>query len=209
MTKTSQECIPSKAAMFRELQPSCVIPKGWIHVDQAHHIHTTRQVFAPLPRQPTPHSAIMCSPDNGELTHNINFSVSEANAAFSPTKTTANLQRRLSPSPISLCNSSNDTSITTDYVGLSADTIGQLFDGQSDAIEKWLREKAPPDIVRRMHRVTDEVRRMTSPKRTASVTSELFQQWMASSSSSTSPMMVSLNKWWCFIKIQLIVKKIV
>lgn len=143
----------------------------------------------------------MCSPDNGELSHNINFSASEAAAAsaFSPTKrsissstSSSTIQRRLSPSPISLCNSSNDTSTTaTDNIGLSAETIGQLFDGQTDAIEKWLREKAPPDIVRRMHRVTDEVRRMTSPKRTASVTSDLFQQWMASSSSSASPMMVS------------------
>lgn len=138
----------------------------------------------------------MCSSANGELTLNINFSVSEAAsaAAFSPTKksnSTTPIPQRLSPSLISPGTSSNDTSTTTE-IGLSADTIGQLFDGQTDAIEKWLREKAPPDIVRRMHRVTDEVRRLTSPKRTASVTSDLFQQWMASSSSSTSPMMVSL-----------------
>lgn len=63
----------------------------------------------------------------------------------------------------------------------SVDAIGRIFETQSVAIEKWLREKAPPDVVAKLHCITDELKENAiSPKR-PSVTSELFNQWMASS----------------------------
>lgn len=62
------------------------------------------------------------------------------------------------------------------------DEISALFDNKLFAIEKWLRERAPQDIVFKVHTATDSMRTPKSPKlRTSSVTSDLFQQWLASS----------------------------
>lgn len=136
--------------------------------------------------------ATMCSPDGGELSTNIYNVVADTTIEAPKPPFSSTMVRRLSPVPISPCNSSDESTDDGDSV---SDPIGQLFDTQADAIEKWLREKAPPDILRRMHRITEEARsksQLMSPKRTSSVTSDLFQQWMASSSSSTSPMMVSV-----------------
>lgn len=65
------------------------------------------------------------------------------------------------------------------------DEIKQMFDTKLPLIERWLREYAPQDVVQRLHDTTIE----PSKLRTASVTSELFQQWLSS-----SPIQVSLWK---------------
>lgn len=59
-----------------------------------------------------------------------------------------------------------------------------MFDSKMPLIERWLQEHAPQDIVQRLHDTTSS----TSPSklRTASVTSELFQQWLASSPNQVS-----------------------
>lgn len=65
------------------------------------------------------------------------------------------------------------------------DEVRQMFDSKMPLIERWLREQAPQDIVQRLH---DTISTTNSTKlRTASVTSELFQQWLAS-----SPVQVSI-----------------
>lgn len=75
--------------------------------------------------------------------------------------------------------------------------FGRLVEHDPDAVDTWLRDHAPLDVVRRLCSVTSELRPtlppacgVASPKRAASVTSELFQQWL-SSSAAASPMMVS------------------
>lgn len=58
--------------------------------------------------------------------------------------------------------------------------IKQLFDSKLSLVEKWLREEAPISITLKIREATDGQQK--SPKiRTASVTSDLFQQWLASS----------------------------
>lgn len=59
-------------------------------------------------------------------------------------------------------------------------TISRLLDTKPYLLEKWIKQKAPPDVLTRICRLTDELRPIRSPKR-ISVTSDLFQQWLASS----------------------------
>lgn len=68
------------------------------------------------------------------------------------------------------------------------DDIGKLFEQRSVAIEKWLREKAPPEVIAKIHSITENNKAYKSLKR-PSVTSELFQQWLAS-----SPMSVGFKR---------------
>lgn len=82
----------------------------------------------------------------------------------------------------------------------------QLINTDPGAVDNWLRDHAPADVVRRLAQMTgDHDRPMAvaqstsatlphngSPKRTASVTSELFQQWLnPSSSAAASPRRVN------------------
>lgn len=67
------------------------------------------------------------------------------------------------------------------------DEITKLFETKTQLIERWLREKASPEILTRVHNAAEYARLPKSPKRTSSVTSDLFQMWLASS----SPMQVS------------------
>ncbi|XP_037943442.1 cGMP-specific 3',5'-cyclic phosphodiesterase-like [Teleopsis dalmanni] len=62
--------------------------------------------------------------------------------------------------------------------------VARLFDEKPEAFEKWLTERAPPEALSRLHEFI-ESRKL--PKR-PSVTSDLFQQWMAA-----SPMHVSIK----------------
>lgn len=60
------------------------------------------------------------------------------------------------------------------------DEVKKFFDKKLHVIEKWLRERATPDIQSKLHDATETAPK--SPKlRTASVTSDLFQQWLTSS----------------------------
>lgn len=69
------------------------------------------------------------------------------------------------------------------------DEIAKLFETKSSAIEKWLRERASQDVVAKVHAATECARAPRSPNlRTSSVTSDLFQQWLAS-----SPVQVSVQ----------------
>ncbi|XP_053661429.1 cGMP-specific 3',5'-cyclic phosphodiesterase [Anopheles marshallii] len=62
------------------------------------------------------------------------------------------------------------------------DEVGAFFDEHSAAIERWFRERAPNDVISRLQSITagDTSKSPKSPHR-ASVTSDLFQQWLASS----------------------------
>lgn len=87
----------------------------------------------------------------------------------------------VSPKILSPCRSSCDS--TSNVVGTleDFDEISRLFETRSPLIEKWLREKASADTVARIHSITESTRQSPrSPKR-ASVTSDLFQQWLQNS----------------------------
>lgn len=74
-------------------------------------------------------------------------------------------------------------------------TIGRIFETQSAAIERWLREKATPDVVKKLHGITEELKSPTGDgggtsssvytpcyAKRPSVTSELFNQWLSTGS---------------------------
>lgn len=106
-------------------------------------------------------------------------------------KTSASPARILPPSSIVLSPySSNSNDEGVGGIGCNGnsctddefDEISTIFDKKFVVIEKWLRERAPQEIVAKLHATTDTVRTPKSPKlRTSSVTSDLFQQWLASS----------------------------
>lgn len=81
----------------------------------------------------------------------------------------------LSPILLSPCRSF-DSSCSDEEV----DEIGRFFEAKSDAIQKWLKHRAPADVLSKIHAITEDPRSCRSPKR-PSVTSELFQQWLVSS----------------------------
>lgn len=60
------------------------------------------------------------------------------------------------------------------------DEVKKFFDRKMHIIERWLRDRATPDIQSKLHDAIDIIPK--SPKlRTSSVTSDLFQQWLSSS----------------------------
>ncbi|XP_073817223.1 phosphodiesterase 6 [Musca autumnalis] len=58
------------------------------------------------------------------------------------------------------------------------DEVARLYDEKPEAFEKWLMERAPPEALMRLQEFIEG--RKHPPKR-PSVTSDLFQQWMAAS----------------------------
>ncbi|XP_020716460.1 cGMP-specific 3',5'-cyclic phosphodiesterase isoform X2 [Ceratitis capitata] len=57
------------------------------------------------------------------------------------------------------------------------DEVARLFEEKPEAFEKWLMERAPPEALARLHEFIDS----RKPPKRPSVTSDLFQQWMAAS----------------------------
>ncbi|XP_030375868.1 cGMP-specific 3',5'-cyclic phosphodiesterase [Scaptodrosophila lebanonensis] len=57
------------------------------------------------------------------------------------------------------------------------DEVARLFEEKPEAFEKWLTERAPPEALCRLHEFIES----RKPPKRPSVTSDLFQQWMASS----------------------------
>lgn len=106
--------------------------------------------------------------------------------------------------PINGCDDEGNRKLLSDF--------GRLIESNPALVDKWLREQATDEVVQRLQRVvigadvadeadsrftlTADVALRTatseaSPKRAASVTSDLFQQWLASSATA-SPLMVRL-----------------
>lgn len=56
------------------------------------------------------------------------------------------------------------------------DEVARLFEEKPEAFEKWLTERAPPEALSRLHEFIES----RKPHKRPSVTSDLFQQWMAS-----------------------------
>lgn len=95
----------------------------------------------------------------------------------------------VSPLLLSPCRS-EDSGCTQDEV----DEINKLYETHPLAFEKWLKEKASATTVAKIHSITESTRSPGLPKR-ASVTSDLFQQWLQN-----SPVKVCCSKENFFIK---------
>lgn len=69
--------------------------------------------------------------------------------------------------------------------------VSDFFETNASAIEKWLKEKAPDEVINQINAVVSK-HTICEKEHRSSVTSELYQQWL---SSSTTPMKVreSLN----------------
>uniref|UniRef100_A0AAG5CWJ9 Phosphodiesterase n=1 Tax=Anopheles atroparvus TaxID=41427 RepID=A0AAG5CWJ9_ANOAO len=61
------------------------------------------------------------------------------------------------------------------------DEIGAFFEEHSGAIERWFRERAPTDVISKLQSITTDATKSPRSPHRASVTSDLFQQWLASS----------------------------
>lgn len=94
----------------------------------------------------------------------------------------------LSPSSIILSPCSDDNEKSSNGINNTVtindeeyDEVKRFFEGKMHIIEKWLRDRATPDIQSKLHEATDFFPRSPKAIRTSSVTSDLFQQWLSSS----------------------------
>lgn len=126
-------------------------------------------------------NSLDCSRNGVERKDPLTSNVSSAGSGTIP-RTESNPANHLSPatsslSPIQLSPCRSLDSADDDDL----DEIGKLFETKSKLIERWLKEKASQDVLSRVHTASDYARIPKSPKRTSSVTSDLFQLWLASS----------------------------
>lgn len=135
---------------------------------------TKQSTTPPPPPQPQPQPPSSSSSSSLSPSVNIEVDASETNGKHSPAAA-------LSPSSIILSPcSDNDRSNNGNYTDEEFDEVKRFFDKKLHVIEKYLRDRASPDIQSKLHDATDTMPK--SPKlRTSSVTSDLFQQWLASS----------------------------
>lgn len=91
----------------------------------------------------------------------------------------------LSPKP-SMMSASRNHSLSivdgaqSDISDEELENLNKVLTAKPGLLEKWLREKANPDTLRRVHAISEPHVINAGSKRT-SVTSELFQMWLASS----------------------------
>jgi hypothetical protein len=64
--------------------------------------------------------------------------------------------------------------------------VSDFFEANAHAIERWLKEKAPDEVINQINAVVTK-HRVIEKEHRSSVTSELYQQWL---SSSTTPLKV-------------------
>lgn len=65
--------------------------------------------------------------------------------------------------------------------------VSDFFEANAGVIERWLREKAPDEVVNKINSIASK-RTTKEKEHRSSVTSELYQQWL---SSSNTPLKVS------------------
>ena len=149
----------------------------------------TNQLIAAKPALQTDRETV--TPDTIAIitTHSsASASVSASTSpAPSPTISTGRYYSMPTGAPISPTINSSNPFLKTVYpkqqlreaTAQDVDEVARLFEEKPEAFEKWLMERAPPEALARLHEFIES--RKQPPKR-ASVTSDLFQQWMSSSS---------------------------
>uniref|UniRef100_A0A1I8MS12 Phosphodiesterase n=1 Tax=Musca domestica TaxID=7370 RepID=A0A1I8MS12_MUSDO len=143
--------------------------------------NTTNQFIEP-PQPPLPAIAT-CPPSALESdSHSTSISSSEAIVASSPSTTVISSScsggsigsNSLVPVQHPPAKSPMQREVTQQDV----DEVARLYEEKPEAFEKWLMERAPPEALMRLQEFIEG--RKHPPKR-PSVTSDLFQQWMAAS----------------------------
>lgn len=71
--------------------------------------------------------------------------------------------------------------------------VSDFFEANASVIERWLREKAPDEVVNKINSIASK-RTTKEKEHRSSVTSELYQQWL---SSSNTPLKVSQELFFC------------
>lgn len=67
--------------------------------------------------------------------------------------------------------------------------VSDFFEANAGAIERWLKEKAPDEVINQINAVISK-HSVCEKEHRSSVTSELYQQWL---SSSTAPLKVKIK----------------
>lgn len=67
--------------------------------------------------------------------------------------------------------------------------VSDFFEANVGAIERWLKEKAPDEVINQISSIISK-HQVCEKEHRSSVTSELYQQWL---SSSTTPLKVNKN----------------
>lgn len=102
----------------------------------------------------------------------ISASASGSAAASAVAGASASASASSSSSPSAGANCGSKSVATQQDV----DEVARLFEEKPEAFEKWLTERAPPEALSRLHEFIES----RKPHKRPSVTSDLFQQWMAS-----------------------------
>lgn len=58
--------------------------------------------------------------------------------------------------------------------------VSEFFETNAGAIEKWLKEKAPDEVINQINSIVSK-HTVCAKEHRSSVTSELYQQWLSSS----------------------------
>lgn len=58
--------------------------------------------------------------------------------------------------------------------------VSDFFEANSNVIERWLKEKAPDEVINQINSIVSK-HRVTEKEHRSSVTSELYQQWLSKS----------------------------
>lgn len=102
-------------------------------------------------------------------------SESITNTACGETNTSKSSQSSSRNSPV--ISLATDDSEFKDY-----DEIGRMFETKSFQVEKWLRDRASQDVLNKIYNAVEHARiNKRQDLRASSVTSDLFQQWIATS----------------------------
>lgn len=59
--------------------------------------------------------------------------------------------------------------------------VSEFFEANAGAIERWLKEKAPDEVINQINLIVSK-HSVCEKEHRSSVTSELYQQWLSSSS---------------------------
>lgn len=87
-------------------------------------------------------------------------------------------------------SSLNGTSEASETLCDDLQRVSDFFESNAGAIERWLKEKAPAEVINQINSIVSK-HMVCEKEHRSSVTSELYQQWLSSSS---TPLKVSSKR---------------
>lgn len=125
------------------------------------------------PNTPKNTSSISPSTNNKAERNSYSGSPTPKSMPLSPTPYHSGSNRNCSSSPVDP---------TSDLSDEDVESFNRTLSNNTELLEKWLREKASPEILKKVHAITETTTPIVnSGSKRTSVTSELFQLWLASS----------------------------